>query len=103
CFEYRARALHDTVQRCCHPADYWMPNPALDVFDDLPSRALVPAPIEGFSCEPKLNDEIVGIIGRLRLAALLPPQPDESLFIIAHDNAGIRATEKSSATLRIHV
>ena len=51
----RARALDDAVQRGGHPADHGMANPALDIFDDLPGRALVPVSIEGLGRHPKLD------------------------------------------------
>jgi hypothetical protein len=35
-----------------------MADAALDVFDDLTGRALVPAPIKGFDREPELDDQV---------------------------------------------
>ena len=56
---YGARLLNHPVKRRCHPADHRVPNPALDIFDDLPRRALVPASIEGFDREPELDEQVV--------------------------------------------
>ena len=73
-FEHRAIALDDAVQRRSHPADHRVADPALDIFDDLPGRALVPLPIEVFGREPELDDQVAGKVFRLRLASLLPPE-----------------------------
>jgi hypothetical protein len=56
---YHARALYDAVQGGSHPADHRVPNPGLDVFDDLPGRFLEPAAIERFGRNPELDDQIV--------------------------------------------
>jgi hypothetical protein len=60
--EHRASALHEPVQRGGHPADYRVANPALDVFDDLSGRALVPEPIELLGGHPELDDEVIRVI-----------------------------------------
>jgi hypothetical protein len=75
---YRAGALHDPVQRGGHSPDHRMANPALNVLDDLSSRSLGPAPIEGLSRHPELDEQVLRIIRRLRLAALLAPEAKES-------------------------
>src|SRR5215813_8883986 len=51
-FEHRAAAFNDPVQGRSHPADHRVANPALDISDELPGRALVPLPIDALSCEP---------------------------------------------------
>ena len=71
--EDRPSALDDAVERGGHPADHGMPDPALDGFDDLPGRALVPEPVQGLSRHPELDDEVRRIVLRLRLAPLLSP------------------------------
>jgi hypothetical protein len=43
--EHRAGAVHDAIERSGHPAEHWVPNPALDVLDRLPGCFLVPMPI----------------------------------------------------------
>jgi hypothetical protein len=72
--EDRPGALDNAVERRRHPADHGMPNPALDVLDDLPGCSLEPAPIEGLCGYPKLDDQIPQIVLRLRLAPLLSPE-----------------------------
>jgi hypothetical protein len=46
-------------------------DPALDVLDGMPGRALVPAPIEGLGGYPELDDEVIRVVWRLRLTALI--------------------------------
>ena len=67
----------------------------LDIGDDLTGIGLVPAPVELLGGEPKLDDEVAGEVLRLDLAALLSPQPQQSGFIIAHDDPGVRAADES--------
>jgi hypothetical protein len=50
-----------------------MPNPTLDIFDDLPGRALVPAPIEMLSREPQLDKQIPGVVLWRQFAPLFSP------------------------------
>ena len=50
-----------------------MPQPMLDAFDRLPGVALEPMPVEGFSHEPELDDEVAGQVLRLGLAPFLAP------------------------------
>jgi hypothetical protein len=71
-----------------------MTNPALDLPNDLSGRALVPASIEWFGRHPELDEQVIGVIWLLRLAALLAPQPKERLLVIAHDDAGVGASDK---------
>src|SRR5262245_40582365 len=93
----RTRPLHDAVQRGGHPADHGMPNPGLDVLDDLSGRFLVPASVEGLSGGPKLDDEVIRVIWWFRLAALLSPQAYKGGLVGAHDDPCIRASDKASA------
>ena len=62
-----ALRLDDPVQRRSHPADYRVADPALDISDDLPGRALVPLPIEVLSREPQLDEQIARMVLRLQL------------------------------------
>src|ERR1700730_62678 len=92
--EHRASALDHAVERGRHPADYGVPNPALDVLDDLPGRTLVPAPIDRLGGHPELDYEVCRIIMRLRLAALFSAQPTKPVPLVAHDYPGIGAADK---------
>ena len=47
--------------------------------------------------DAELDDQIVGEILRLDLAALLPPQPNQHRLVATHDNPGIGATDKRAA------
>src|SRR5580700_8531671 len=51
-FEDRPTRLDPSVQRRRHPAHRRMPDPALDVDDDLPRIELVPAPVQVLSDGP---------------------------------------------------
>ena len=62
--------------------------------EDLTGIALVPTPVQFFGRNPKLDNEIAGQILRFDLTTLLPPQPEEGGFIIAHNDAGVRATDE---------
>ena len=66
----------------------------MDVGDDLAGIGLIPAPIEVFGDGPELDDEVAGQVFRLDLAALFLPQPDEGVFVIAHDDPGIGAADE---------
>ena len=87
--EHRAIALHDAVERGSHPADHRVADPALDVFDGLAGCALVPAPIERFDREPKLDEQVARIILRLRFAPFLSPQSNESGLVVTHDEIAV--------------
>ena len=63
----------------------------------MPGVALEPMPVEGFSHEPELDDEVAGQVLRLDLAAFLAPQPQQSRFVIAHNDPGVRAADEGTA------
>ena len=75
-----------------------MPQPMLDAFDRLPGVALVPMPVEGFSHEPELDDEVAGQVLRLGLAPFLAPEADQARFIVAHNDAGVGAADKAPSS-----
>ena len=74
-----------------------MADPLLDVGDDLPGIGLVPAPVKLLGGEAELHDEVAGQVLRLDFAALLPPQPQQGGFIIAHDDPGVGAADERAA------
>jgi hypothetical protein len=74
-----------------------MPQAMLDAFHGLPGIALVPMAVESFCCEAKLNDEVVGEVLRLDLAAFLAPEAQEGGFIGAHDHPGVGAANEAPA------
>src|SRR5262249_50921141 len=96
-FEYGAGAFDDAVQRGSHPADHRMAHPALDIFDHLPGRPLVPLSVQVFSREPQLDDEIAGEVLRLGLAPFFAPEAEQSGLIAAHDDPDVRASNKVAA------
>ena len=54
------------------------------------SAPLIPAPIKRLSGHAKLNDEVSREALRFDLTPFFPPQPHQGVFIVAHDNLGIR-------------
>src|ERR1700730_10610165 len=78
-----------------------MSHSPLDVWNCLASWAFVPAPVESFGCEAELDTEVVRIVLRLDFATLFLPQPDERCFIIAHDDSGVRSSDKTAPFGRI--
>jgi hypothetical protein len=66
-----------------------MPDPPLDICNDLPGIGFVPASIEVFGGKAKLNDEVARKVLGLRLSAFLPPKPDQSGLIVPHDDPGV--------------
>jgi hypothetical protein len=87
--ENGAGALDDAVECGSHPADHWMANPGLDLLDDGPARFLVPAPVYRLRGHPKLDEEVVRVIGSLRLAPLFLPKAQKGSLVSAHDDPGI--------------
>ena len=51
---------------------------------------LIPAPIKRLSGHAKPNDEVSSEALRFDLTPFFPPQPHQGVFIVAHDNPGIR-------------
>ena len=54
-------------------------------------------PIEGLGHEGKLDDEVVGEVLRLGLAAFLAPQPEQGSLIASHDHPGVGAADEAPA------
>jgi hypothetical protein len=67
------------------------------IFDHLPGRALVPLPVQVFSREPQLDDEITGQVLRLGLAPFFSPEAEQSGLIAAHDDPDVRASNEVAA------
>ena len=91
-----AAGLGQAVEGCRHPAVQGMVNPALQATDHLPGLALVPTPIELFGGLAELYRQIIGKVGWIDLAPLLPPQPNQRGLVVAHDDAGIRPTNETA-------
>jgi hypothetical protein len=70
---------------------------ALGADNPLAGVPFVPGPVEVLGGVPELHDEIARQVLRRCLAALLPPELDEGRLIVAHDNAGVRATDEGAA------
>ncbi len=59
--------------------------------------SLVPMPVKVLGRHPELNDEVAGEVLGLGFAALLLPKAEQRIFIIAHDDAGVRTADKVPA------
>ena len=97
--EHRPGPLDHAVEGGRHPAEYGMPDPALDVRDDLRRSCARTRPVEVLGHDPELDDQIAGEVLRLGLAALLPPQPEQGRLIVAHDDPGVGAADEGAAAL----
>jgi hypothetical protein len=53
--------------------------------------------VKGLGRDPELDNEIAGEVLGLGFAALLSPEAEQRIFIMAHDNAGIRAADEGPA------
>ena len=73
----------------------------LHLGDDLAGVALVPVPVEVLGHGAELDDQVVGEVFGLDLAALLPPKPVQGILIVAHDDPSIRAADEPCAIERI--
>jgi hypothetical protein len=90
-----AGLLNHPVEGRRHPADHRVLDPPLHLRNDVPGIALEPMPIEGLGHEAKLDDEIVGEVLRLGLAAFLAPHPQQGSLVGPHDHPGVGAADKS--------
>jgi hypothetical protein len=79
-----------------------MPHPLLDVPDVVARVALIPGAVERLGGSPELHHEIAGEVLGVGLAAFLAPKAQQSSFILAHNDAGIRSADESPAAL-IHI
>jgi hypothetical protein len=66
-----------------------MGHPSLYIFKPMAGAFLVPMPVEELGHDPELDDEIAREVLLVDLAALLPPESEQGIFVIAHDDAGI--------------
>jgi hypothetical protein len=55
-------------------------------------------PVEGFSHQPELDDEVAGEVRRFGFAPFLAPQAYQGGFIVAHDDAGVGAADEAPPT-----
>jgi hypothetical protein len=74
-------------------------DPPLHVLDGASGITFIPAAVEVLGDDPKLDDQVVGQLLGYDLAALLPPQPNERGFVLAHDNARIRPADKAATVV----
>lgn len=75
--EHRVGLFDNTVERRSHPFVHGVAYAFLDVRDSLPGGSLVPRAVQDLGHSSELNDQIVGKIFWLNLAALLSPKAKE--------------------------
>ena len=74
-----------------------MADVLLALRDCLGCAALVPVPVQVLCGPAELDHQVFREILRLNLAPLFPPQPNEIGFILAHNDAGVRAANERAA------
>ena len=72
-FEHRPGALDHAVQSGSQELDDRVLDPPLDRSDQLAGVALVPVPVQGLGCVPKLHDKVAREVLGFGFAALLSP------------------------------
>jgi hypothetical protein len=92
--EHRIAALDAAIQSRRHPAQCRMTDSFLNIGNHLPRIGLIPAAIEFFGRKSKLHYQISRQILGLDFAPLLPPQSDQRLLVISHDDPRVRAANK---------
>jgi hypothetical protein len=60
---------------------------------------LIPTPVEVFGDQPELDNQNARKIERGGLTALFSPETVEGLFVLAHDDPGIRAADELAAVV----
>src|SRR5207302_165934 len=65
--------LNPAIEGGRHPAQRWMPDPPLDIGENLASTVLIPAPVQVLGRKTELDDEVARKVLRLDLAALFLP------------------------------
>src|SRR3954447_10188353 len=78
-----------------------MLHPPLDVPEKVARVHRIPATIELLGYGAKLNDKVAGEVLRFGFAALLTPEAEEKLFIVAHNDAGIGAADEAAPVDRL--
>jgi hypothetical protein len=68
-----------------------------DVGEDLAGVGLIPAPVQLFGGNAKLDHEVGRKVPRLDFPAFLAPEPNQGGFFIAHYDAGVRAADEIAA------
>src|SRR5262249_61134108 len=68
--------------------------PFWDVLAALTPFAVIPPPVQLLGRIAKLDHEITRQVLGLHFAPLLPPEPEQGAFVVAHDDPGIRTADK---------
>ena len=82
------------VEGGAHPLELRVAQEALDLIQAPAGLLLEPAPVQVLRGLPELDQEVAGEVLGLDLAPLLPPEPDESGLVGAHDDPRIRTADE---------
>jgi len=74
-----------------------MPYPPLSILYGMAGIALVPVPIEVLGDDPSWTMRLPERSSGFGFAALLSPEVEQGVFIVAHDDAGIRAADEGTS------
>ena len=85
------------IERRRHPAQYRMPDLALDVRYGLAGIGLVPPPVQRLGGQAELDNEVARKVLRLGFASLFPPKTEEGNFVVAHDDPGVGPADEVAA------
>ena len=89
--------LDQSIQRGGHPGDGPVDRMALDVRDPVAGVEFVPAAVEVLGDEAELDDQDARQVESGRLAPFFPPEPQQGLLVLAHDDPGVRAADEVAA------
>jgi hypothetical protein len=70
---------------------------ALDIGDTLAGIHFVPAAVEVFRRQAKLDGQDIRKVLRSLFSALFPPKTQQCLLVLAHDDPGVGAADKVAA------
>jgi hypothetical protein len=89
--------LDQSIQRGGHPGDRPVDRMVLDVTDPVARVLLVPAAVEVLGGEAELDDQHAREVEGDLLTSFLAPEPQQRLFVLAHDDPGVRAADEVRA------
>src|SRR6185312_16868014 len=74
-----------------------MADAALHIGDDFAGLSLIPVPVQVFGDLPHLHNEIARQILWPLFTAFLAPESKQGVFVLAHDDPGVRAADEGAA------
>src|SRR5215469_5351293 len=95
--EHSSDRLNPAIKSCGHPTVNAVKNMALDIGNGLAGVLLVPLPVQWLRHGAELDKEVARQVFRLDLPALFLPKPNQRRLVVAHDDPGIRAANKTNS------